>query len=233
MRNVPECGGTIISEKYILTAAHCGPRRMGIPLISVRLGEHRIYTNPDCDRRVCAPPVQDVQVEEHKCHENYDRFVRQNDICLLRMASPIRFNDFVSPICLPVYEIFQRIAYEGKTLEVAGWGIRDIFLKRGSSILQTIMVKISNHRQCVEMYKNKGMMISSNQICAGGIIGKDSCNGDSGGPLMAPISVESPPKYFIIGVVSFGPTYCADTDMPGVYTMVSDYVLWILNNIRE
>lgn len=67
------------------------------------------------------------------------------------------------------------------------------------------------------------------QMCAGGEAGKDSCKGDSGGPLMNP----SEKKYFeLVGVVSFGPYPCAEDNVPGVYTKVYEYNSWIRENVR-
>uniref|UniRef100_A0A1B6HWG7 Peptidase S1 domain-containing protein n=1 Tax=Homalodisca liturata TaxID=320908 RepID=A0A1B6HWG7_9HEMI len=228
-----ECSGTVISERYILTAAHCSPEYMKIPLISVRLGEHNVRTNPDCEDGVCAPPVQDITIEENTCHENYTEDLLHEDICILRLTNPIQFNDFVSPICLPIHDFFQQINYEGKSLEVAGWGVSDIFVETGSDVLQTLRLKVLNHSQCVQTYKNRKKQIIPKQMCVGGVIGKDSCAGDSGGPLMAPFSVNGWPRYHLIGIVSFGPVFCADSKVPGVYTVVSDYMKWILDNIKE
>uniref|UniRef100_A0A1B6KI91 Peptidase S1 domain-containing protein n=2 Tax=Graphocephala atropunctata TaxID=36148 RepID=A0A1B6KI91_9HEMI len=99
-----------------------------------------------------------------------------------------------------------------------------------SYILQTLRVRVTNHHECSMMYKNVAdkKNITSRQLCAGGVVGQDSCNGDSGGPLMAPFSFTSSPKYFIVGVVSFGTTICGNSKMPGVYTEVAHYMTWIL-----
>lgn len=75
--------------------------------------------------------------------------------------------------------------------------------------------------------------IGSHQLCAGGVIGTDSCTGDSGGPLMSALSVNSPPRYYLMGVVSFGDSQCGNTTSPGVYTKITDYLPWILDHIKE
>lgn len=79
----------------------------------------------------------------------------------------------------------------------------------------------------------KKTVITEKQLCAGGVIGKDSCGGDSGGPLMLIDSVEGqPPKYFLIGLVSFGTKRCAKTNLPAVYTRIAYFLPWILDNIQ-
>lgn len=75
--------------------------------------------------------------------------------------------------------------------------------------------------------------LGTGQICAGGEAGKDSCTGDSGGPLMA--AVQGGPEghvWYQLGVVSFGPTPCGRVQ-PGVYTLVSEYLPWIYDNIKK
>lgn len=81
-------------------------------------------------------------------------------------------------------------------------------------------------------------------MCAGGLDGMDSCGGDSGGPIAIPIPIkvttQNPvsaktklrPRYFQLGVVSFGPTHCGVGGIPGVYSRVSAYKEWILDNIE-
>ena len=79
------------------------------------------------------------------------------------------------------------------------------------------------------------MSISKDQICAGGEAGMDSCGGDSGGPLIAPVNTNEPSKpvkLFQLGVVSYGPVNCGAGGLPGVYARVSQYLKWILDNIE-
>lgn len=69
------------------------------------------------------------------------------------------------------------------------------------------------------------------QICAGGEAGKDSCDGDSGGPLMTEVNAYEP-RFELVGVVSYGPKVCGTAGVPGVYTHVYKYVDWIQQSVR-
>lgn len=91
---------------------------------------------------------------------------------------------------------------------------------------------IQETRKCRELFKTRAA-ISDQQICVGGVIGIDSCQGDSGGPLMKVETIGELPRYYIIGVVSFGVQDCGATTNPGVYTKISHYITWILDNINS
>lgn len=70
-------------------------------------------------------------------------------------------------------------------------------------------------------------------MCAGGKVGKDSCSGDSGGPLMKVLSDDTlGPRYYLIGIVSFGSKMCGKKNLPGVYTRMSTYIPWLLRHIK-
>lgn len=71
------------------------------------------------------------------------------------------------------------------------------------------------------------MQLWEGQLCAGGVKGKDSCKGDSGGPLM----YENDKTFEVVGVVSFGPSPCGRENIPGVYTKVFAYKDWIRSQV--
>jgi hypothetical protein len=106
---------------------------------------------------------------------------------------------------------------------------------KASSVKLQVWLPVVNREDCDKLYSAKRISIGDSQICAGGIEGKDSCVGDSGGPLMSTgISPrDGRARYFMAGVVSFGPELCGMKDWPGVYTRVSHYTDWILNQLAE
>lgn len=86
--------------------------------------------------------------------------------------------------------------------------------------------------KCASTYKRLNVTIGPKQICAGGQKGKDSCRGDSGGPLMASIRQQDGYNFFSLGIVSFGPTPCGTQGWPGVYTRIQDYIPWIYSKLK-
>lgn len=91
-------------------------------LVSVRLGEHNLLTDIDCDQDECAPPVVNIPVAEAIVHENYNAAGNDDDIALIRVAHPITFTDWVKPICLPVADKLRQKDFAGVDLDVVGFG---------------------------------------------------------------------------------------------------------------
>jgi secreted trypsin-like serine protease len=100
-----------------------------------------------------------------------------------------------------------------------------------SVILQTVKLPVVENEKCEEVFKVHAEL-GTTQMCVGGEMGYDSCGGDSGGPLMKVETLDGPPRYYLLGVVSFGAKNCGATTMPGVYTRISEYMNWIMNNMH-
>lgn len=208
---------------------------------SVRLGEWNTATDRDCrdprDPRTCVEPHIDVAIESIIPHEGYSfGYQRPNDIALLRLARDVQFTQNIQPLCLPTMSADDRTrSYAGATFTVAGWGRTENGMTR--DILRKVAVPFVPNQSCSAAYhrmREFGMRVTSGQMCAGGEAGKDACQGDSGGPLMFKSAELGKAHYmYAAGIVSFGTTKCGIRGAPGVYTNVSDYVEWILWNMRE
>ncbi|XP_064110683.1 proclotting enzyme-like isoform X2 [Macrobrachium nipponense] len=206
------CGGALITDRHILTAAHCVDG-FDQATIKVRLGEYTFGQTGDA-RHV------DFNVAAIRMHESYDRNTYINDIAIMTLDRTTDFNADIWPVCLPDGDE----SYVGQIATVTGWGT----IYYGGPVattLQEVTVPIWTNADCDAAYSQD---IIDNQLCAGVREGgKDSCQGDSGGPLLLRQGNEN--RWAVIGVVSWG-IRCAEPENPGVYTRVSKYKTWIRNN---
>jgi secreted trypsin-like serine protease len=93
-----------------------------------------------------------------------------------------------------------------------------------------VNVQVVSNAACQRAFPSK--KITTTQICAGGEEGKDSCGGDSGGPLMKTHVIGKKQFWYLVGLVSYGSSNCGTKDLPGVYTRLSEYMAWIESNLR-
>ncbi|XP_058061500.1 CLIP domain-containing serine protease B4-like [Anopheles bellator] len=228
------CGGSLISNRYVLTAAHCiNNIARSWTITAVRLGEWDLQAERDCttifDEQICADPVQDIAVERLIVHPNYATTLSRvkNDIALIRLVQPAQFTDFVQPICLPLSDGERTRSYDGQSFMVAGWGQTEEAPQSQYKLF--VVIKGVQEASCQQSYPRAD--IDGTQVCAGGDANKDSCRGDSGGPLMYNGNSDKGPLMYLAGVVSFG-RKCGLQGVPGVYTRVNQYLEWIVGTLE-
>uniref|UniRef100_A0A1Q3FNL9 Putative trypsin-like serine protease n=1 Tax=Culex tarsalis TaxID=7177 RepID=A0A1Q3FNL9_CULTA len=220
------CGGSLINKRYVLTTANCVYPKTPF---QVRLGEHDLTTNRDCnpnDANDCAPPVQDVDIDYIVRHQRHDKRARSNNIALIRLAREVIFDDHIQPICLPVTETLRKQKLQRYI--VTGFG-RTEYLGDVSNVLVKATVPAVEHEDCQKLFATSRAALDESHLCAGSTEdGRDTCAGDSGGPLGYPVRYNGV-RFVQFGVTSFG-RQCGLG--PSVYTNVANLMDWILANMQ-
>uniref|UniRef100_A0A3Q0QTS8 Transmembrane serine protease 13b n=1 Tax=Amphilophus citrinellus TaxID=61819 RepID=A0A3Q0QTS8_AMPCI len=163
-------------------------------------------------------------VEKIILDENYNKTTNDQDVALLKLKSPVTFNDKVQPACLPAFD--QNFAH-GTQCWTSGFGTTQAGSGVVSKDLMEVTVDIIDTRVCNSRDVYEGL-VTDNMICAGKLEGgKDSCQGDSGGPLVC----QGKSRFYLVGITSWG-AGCGGKNKPGVYTKVSRVLPWIYTSMH-
>lgn len=213
------CGGSILNDRYILTAAHC-VENTSKSSITIWAGVTDFYS-PGNYRQI-------LKVKNIYIHPKFRRSTLDYDVAVLEVKKPFRFNNNVQPVTL-ISSSDKRPERVGNTVQVSGWGVPISGGSYTSNLLYAVDVPVISNQTA---QKSVNGTITPRMIATGPVSPvkrKGVCNGDSGGPL---VFKQSDKKDIQIGVVSWAIWKCPNNkNSISGYARVSELIPWIYDQM--
>ncbi|EZA60544.1 Serine protease snake [Ooceraea biroi] len=212
------CGGTLISSQYVLTAAHCVNNIQEKVPVEVRVGSEDLRSVGDAQRI----PISNVIT-----HPRYKRSVNYNDVAILKLRKPVRMDNNVRPICMQTKSLTSMDITPNISLVVIGWGATTFAEESTVRLMKTPSLSLVDRETCGKSFKDFNQLpsgLDESMLCmldTNETRRADACHGDSGGPLL----MLSGANQTIVGITAFG--QACGGPIPGVYTAIHSYLEWI------
>jgi len=207
-----QCGGAIIGDTWLLTAAHC--------VSGIGAAQVEAYVGVTDQNRLTRDHL--AQVNQVIVNPNWNSSTYSSDLALIGLAAPLALSASVQPVALPLVQDANTWPATAEPATISGWGSTTVS-GASSALLRSATVQILSAPSEAKCGEYGTSYVPGNHVCAGMPQGGvDACQGDSGGPLT--VAYNGTPV--LAGIVSSG-SGCADPKYPGLYSRVTSFLPWL------